>query len=187
VISKASISSTIESATPGIAYDDPHFEVGQRQFPIQVFSLANSAPWAPNFICVRYELENVGNQTIPLLYWKLIEEWGASDLLATERRVRTRRRPSAIKDPVRGPTVIKDFRSEVIDSTAWQTVEDYQDTTKKATQVEQSSPLHFQRSAELDPAAARAIANSQIPDAEVAVIEPIVEPSGPPAVRDVLK
>src|SRR5260370_15485570 len=146
----------LEKDTPDVKFDNPHFEVGGTKFAILVFSLANPASWASNFICLRYELENAGTALIPLVYWDLLDDWNAPDLGAGERRARTRRRPSATKAAVEGPTVIKAFRSEEITTVAWQTFEDWQRASKRASALEPDPTLRFEASSAGDPAAARA-------------------------------
>jgi hypothetical protein len=178
----------LNSAMPDVLYDNPHFSVGTQSFPIEVFSLANPAPWSPNFICLRYELENVGNSPIPLLFWDLIHEWSATDLPPYERLLRVRRRPSASREPVKGVTAIKAFRSEEVTTTVWQTIEDWQKNSKKANKSDFHPYLRFERSAKLDQAAANAITQQQILDAEVAVVDPTADAIElPPPVNDPLR
>jgi hypothetical protein len=175
----------LDSTSPNVIYDDPHFVFGGKRFPVQVFSLASPAPWSPNFICLRYQVENVGDEIIPLLFWNLIDEWSATDLPTHDPWTRVRRRPSATKEAVRGPTVIKAFRSEEVSTTAYLTIEDW--PTKKAATSDSTPYLRFERSAVLDLAAAKAIEERQIPDVEVAVVEPSGDPTGvPPPVGDIL-
>lgn len=177
----------LTSTTPQVAYDDTEFVYKEARFPVHVFSLAGITPWTTNFLCLRYELKNAGDQKIPLIYWKLVNEKGTFDLVPGDpgRLRRVLRRPSAFREAVQGPTVIKAFRSEEITTIAWQRMEDWQAGTKKAGMWEQTPYLHFDRSAALDPAAKRAIEQGLIADAEVAVIEP---PSDvvPPPVGDAL-
>lgn len=181
----------LDPSTPGVTYDDPHFDIGGKNFPVEVFSLANPAPWAPNFICLRYELRNVGSDTIPLLYWDLVDDSGAYDLKPTDPRLsRTRRRPSASKQAVVGPSSIQAFRHEVVTTIAWLTIEDWEKANKKAAAIPKADEagFHFQRVAELDPAAAKAVEAQQIPDVEVAVFEPTGDPLGDlPPVADTLR
>jgi hypothetical protein len=154
-------------------------------FPNSRFSLAGPTPWTTNFLCLRYELENVGDTKIPLVYWKLINEGGTFDLAAHDRLRRALRRPSQSKEAVQGPTEIKAFRTEQITTNVWQRIEDWQANTKKAEASEQMPYFHFDRSAVLDAAAEKAIEQGLIADAEVAVIDP---PSNvlPPPVADAL-
>jgi hypothetical protein len=178
----------LESNTPNVLYDNPHFTVGGSKYPLNVFSLAEPAPWALNFMCLRYELHNIGKDAVPLVYWDLLNEWSATDLAADEHVVRTRRRPSVTKDPVRGPTTIRAFRSEEISTTAWQTVEDWQKSIKKAALPNSDARFSIMRSAALDPAAAKAIDNGDIPDGDVVVFDLDNDPfGGPPEVADAIK
>lgn len=177
----------LNSTTPNVVYDDPQFVYKETQFPVHVFSLSGVPPWTTNFICLRYELENTGNNTIPLVFWNLINEWSALDLPAHKRLTRVRRRPSASKNAVQAPTVIKAFRSEEISTVAWQWMEDWLATLKKSGMTEPVPNTHFERSATLDPAAKKAIEAGEIPDTEVAVIEPPGDAvATPPIVSDTL-
>jgi hypothetical protein len=56
----------LKNSTPNVAFDSQHFYHAGNEYPINIFSLANSAPWAPNFICRRYEVENIGDAPIAL-------------------------------------------------------------------------------------------------------------------------
>ena len=78
----------LDQTTPNVVYDDPHFDEGGRSFPTQVFSIANPAPMAANFLCLRYEWQNVGSETIPLAYWGLQSEDDSSDFAPQARRRR---------------------------------------------------------------------------------------------------
>ena len=100
----------LDQTTPDVVADDPHFDEGGRGFPTQVFSIANLAPTAKNFLCLRYEWQNVGSETIPLAYWDLQSEGDSFDLAPQARRVRILIRPSASTEPVRGST-----RSKLLD------------------------------------------------------------------------
>lgn len=177
----------LQSGTANVVYDKSQFTYQNKHYPFAVFSLANPAPWAPNFICLRYEVENGGNDTIPLLYWDLADQWSAFDLPPRQRLVRVKRQLSVSKDAVRGPTIIKAFRSEEISTSAWQTVEELQKHLKKATLSNSDSFFRFERSAVLDSTAANAIKDGRIPDSFVAVIEPTGDPiSTPPPLNDIL-
>ena len=178
----------LTSTTPQVAYDDTEFVYKEARFPVHVFSLAGITPWTTNFLCLRYGLKNAGDQKIPLIYWKLVNEKGTFDLVPGDpgRLRRVLRRPSAFREAVQGPTVIKAFRSEEITTIAWQRMEDWQAGTKESRDVGTNALSSFSdRSAALDPAAKRAIEQGLIADAEVAVIEP---PSDvvPPPVGDAL-
>ena len=164
----------LDQTTPNVVYDDPHFDEGGRSFLTQVFSIANPAPMVPNFLCLRYEWQNVGSETIPLAYWDRQSEDDSSDFAPQARRVRILRQPSASTEAVRGSTKIKAFRSQEVPTTAWMMVEG--SSVKKASAS--SVPFRFEESAALDPEAKQAIKDRQIPDVEVAVFTP--SPSGFP-------
>src|SRR5437868_9519830 len=59
----------LDSGTSNVVSDDPKFQFDNKPYPINVFSLASTSAWTSNFICLRYEVENVGSDPIPLLYW----------------------------------------------------------------------------------------------------------------------
>jgi hypothetical protein len=171
--------------TPDVTFDNPHFDVDRSMFPIEVFSLAGATLWASSVICLRYEIENVGTRPIPLLYWKLIAERTTADLLPQTRVTRVLRRLSVTRDAIRAPTQIRAFRAEELTSVAWQALEDA--PTKKAA-IDGLPAFHFERAANLDPDVAAAVADRQIPDADVAVIDPLVDPLAlPPLVSDALR
>jgi hypothetical protein len=174
----------LDQTTQDVVADSPHFDEGGRRFPTQVFSIANPAPTAQNFLCLRYEWQNNGSETIPLAYWDLQSEGDSFDFLPQARRVRILMRPSASTEPVRGSTKIKAFGSQEVPTTAWMRVED--SSVKK---ISISSPfLRFEESAALDPEAKQAIKDRQIPDVEIAVFTP--SPSGFPdwpAVQDIFR
>src|SRR6476646_7883634 len=102
----------LDQTTPNVVYDDPHFDEGGRSFPTQVFSIANPAPMAPNFLCLRYEWQNVGSETIPLAYLGRPKRRQRSQFGTQGRTRRNLRRPSATTEAVRGSTKIKAFRSQ---------------------------------------------------------------------------
>src|SRR5262249_21733529 len=174
----------LDQTTQDVDADDPHFDEGGRRFPTQVFSIANPAPTAQNFLCLRYEWQNVGSETIPLAYWDLQSEGDSFDFVPQARRVRILIRPSASTEPVRGFTKIKAFGSQEVPTTAWIRVEGSSVKTAAAP----SLFLRFEESAALDPEAKQAIQDRQIPNVEVAVFTP--SPSGFadwPAVQDIFR
>jgi hypothetical protein len=175
-------------STQGVAHDSPTFLFKGLQFPVNVFSLANQAPWTANFICLRYELENATGNTVPLVFWNLIDEWRTNDLPGHGRLARVRRRPSASKNAVQAPTKLKAFRSEEVSTMAWQRIEDWSPAQQKAEMPETMQHLRFERSAALDPVAKTAIEAGQIPDVEVAVVNHRADfTSLPPPVGDTLR
>src|SRR5262249_52872146 len=121
----------LDQTTQDVVTDDPHFDEGGRRFPTQVFSIANPAPTAQNSLCLRYEWQNVGSETIPLAYWDVQSEVDSFDFAPQARRVRILIRPSASTEPVRGSTKIKAFGSQEVPTTAWMSVED--SSVKKAS------------------------------------------------------
>lgn len=179
----------LSSTTLNVKYDgSPSFSDKGIAFPAHVYSLYELPPWQTNVLCFRYEFENAGNILIPLSYWKLMDEYSAYDIPAHDRIKRSKRRLSLSKTAVEGPTVIEAFRSEQVPTFAWMTIEDWHASVAKKAEASEPTPyLHFERSATLDPAANKAIQDHQIPDADIAVIEPAgYYASKPPPVSDEL-
>lgn len=154
--SACNIDGELTSTTPKVLYDgNASFVEKGVPYPVHVYSLYDVLPWTNNFICLRYELQNVGNTPIPLVFWNLIDKWNAFDLAPHGQehdRLKTSvRRPSASKRAVEGATTIDAFRSEEISTIAWIRVEDWKaPDAKKAEMWETPSYLHVQRSAMLD-------------------------------------
>jgi hypothetical protein len=185
--SACSVDGELSPTTPNVKYDgSPSFSDDGVLFPVHVYSLYELPPWQTNTLCFRYELENAGNNLVPLAYWKLMDEYSAYDLAAHDRIKRNKKRLSLSKTAVEGPTVIEAFRSQRVPTIAWMTIEDWNASAfKKAEMSETVHYLHFERSATLDPAANKAIQDHQISDAEGTVIEPAgYFASTPPSVND---
>jgi hypothetical protein len=169
--------------TPNATSERVSFYEDGKNFPIAVHSLSEPAPWQQNFRCFRYEAVNLGNQPIPLLFWKLIDDFGAQDLDTFRHRVRTR--PSAFKDPLKALTKLSAFRQAKVEAEVWMSVED---TQKKAAEASGSS-LQFMNAKPSDygGAIAQAVASGELPDSQIFLVQNTGGLSEFPPVADVME
>ncbi|SHG20623.1 hypothetical protein [Bradyrhizobium erythrophlei] len=168
---------------PNATSERQSFFEGGKNYPIDIHSLSEPAPWQQNFLCFRYEVVNPSNETIPLLFWKLIDDFGAQDLDTSRQRVRVR--PSAFKDPIRAPTELSAFRRAHVEAEVWMSVEDAQ---KKAADANNPSlQFIYTKPTNYGGAIAKAVALGQLPDSEVLQVQNKGDLSQIPPVADVIE
>ena len=132
-------------------------------------SSAFSEGYGRNLLCFQYQIVNSSNETIPLVFWNLLDDYRAKDLNGQESRFRNRTRPTTYNGPIRAPTKIKGLRSAETLVQAWQTVED-------ANKTRESNPVKdpvfsFAKASSLDPTVAGAVNSGFLPDDDVAVVD----------------
>jgi hypothetical protein len=139
-----------------------------KAYPIHANS-AYSEAYGRNLICFQYEIVNSGNETIPLVFWNLVDDYRAKDLSGQESRFRNRTRPTKYDGPIKAPTKIKGLRSAEILAQAWQTVEDA-NKTKELIAV-RDPVFSFTKASSLDPTVANAVKSGFLLDDDVAVMD----------------
>jgi hypothetical protein len=138
-----------------------------KAYPIHASS-AFSEGYGRNLLCFQYQIMNSGNETIPLVFWNLLDDYRAKDLNGQESRFRNRTRPTTYDGPIKAPTKIKGLHSAETLAQAWQTVEDANKT--KELIAARDPVFSFAKASSLDQTVANAVKSGFLPDDDVAVV-----------------
>lgn len=155
----------------GAAVDPQSFLNDGKQYPVKVISLAQPAPWGTNFMCLRYKIENSGAETIPLMYWHLIDEKKTHDLAPGVENAIQRKRvePTIYKQPMKTTTKVKAFRSEVLTAEIWTVVEKV--SSHAENKISDGPTIVFAKMSSFGGAISSAIVSDRLVDAQIAIVK----------------